>query len=87
MRPDFMHSPYGVFIIAPQEVDGDEVLVSKQKRFSNDPYSRELDAINAAKPHLSAFPTRRRSPRWRHITLTLKHPSQQNQYLAVLHHF
>lgn len=50
-----MHPQYGAFVIAPQKVDGSEVLIGKQKRIADEPTREGWDAIHADKDAAVAF--------------------------------
>ncbi|KAE9366593.1 putative salicylate hydroxylase [Stipitochalara longipes BDJ] len=47
--------PYGAFVIAPQQVDGSEVLIGKQKRVEKNPDRAGWDVISADKEALVKF--------------------------------
>lgn len=53
--PVTISTPHGAFVIAPQEVDGSEVLIGKQKRIATDYDKAGWDAIHADKETLVKF--------------------------------
>jgi 2-polyprenyl-6-methoxyphenol hydroxylase-like FAD-dependent oxidoreductase len=53
--PVTIMTPHGGFVIAPQEVDGSEVLIGKQKRVEQDHGRAGWDAISADKEALVKF--------------------------------
>ncbi|PMD24549.1 putative salicylate hydroxylase [Hyaloscypha hepaticicola] len=53
--PVTVMTPHGGFVIAPQEVDGPEVLIGKQKRVEKDHGRAGWDAISADKEALVKF--------------------------------
>ena len=53
--PVTITTPHGCFVIAPQQVDGSEVLIGKQKRIDVDPGRAGWDAISADKEALVKF--------------------------------
>lgn len=53
--PVTIMTPHGGFVIAPQEVDGSEVLIGKQKRVEKDHGRAGWDAISADKEALVKF--------------------------------
>ncbi|KAN0092370.1 FAD/NAD(P)-binding domain containing protein [Hyaloscypha variabilis] len=53
--PVTISTPHGSFVIAPQQIDGSEVLIGKQKRVSKDHDRAGWDAISADKEALVKF--------------------------------